>query len=211
MKIQEPAGANDGYSTGLHVFRDAALCEGGIHGHVNTACCVETIAGENVTAFEWASLALLHNYAAKGENCASYVQANKHGLGSTWGQCVEACDVTPGDQSGLVAQEVDCWITGPDNGMKFGQDILVGDGRQIRGLGQSDVAEGTAAIRIGTTTMSPHARWMRGIQMYGNVDTVFDLTDVKAKRLFKMPLAMWFKMNAVGLVAIALSVVALLK
>lgn len=190
MIIDEPAGADDGYSKGLHVLRNTTAVSGGTPGNVNTASCVESTVGKDVTAFEWAHLALLHNYADKGENCASYVQGNKHGEGGTWAQCVEVCDVTPGDTAGLVGQEVDVWCAGPDNGLRFGQDILVGDGPQIRGLPTSGVAEGTAAVRIGTTTMSPHARWKNGIQMYGNVDCLFDLSQVKCQQIFKLPAGM---------------------
>lgn len=177
--------ASDGY--GNTFTRDTTGCAGGEPGHVNTAHTVISVAGEDVRAFEWASLALLQNHASAGENVALYAQANKHGSGPTWGACFEACDLTPGDASGLVGAEVDCWVSGPDNGLRFGLDVVLGDSRLMRGLSQSEQVEGTAGIRVGASTVAPHAKWSKGIELTGRMDVGIDLSNCQTDTPIKLP------------------------
>lgn len=163
MLINQPATEKDCYDGGLHIERDASLCTGGTHGSVNTALYSHTVAGKDLEQFEWNILGVMDNYADKGENCGAYFQANKHGSGPTWGACIEACDTTPGDSTGLVGLEADCWVSGQDNGQRIGIDIVIGDSRLNRGLSQSDTVQGTAGLRISSSSNSPHAVWSKAI------------------------------------------------
>src|SRR3569833_3601700 len=43
-------------------------------------------------SLEWANLTILNNHSAHGYNVAVYGQANKYGLGPTWGGVLEAQD-----------------------------------------------------------------------------------------------------------------------
>lgn len=172
---------DDGYSGGQQFVRDTTGKSGGTRGNVNTVLYCHTIGGKDVKAFEWNALMVLDNYADDGENCGAYVQANKHGSGATWGLCVEACDTTPGDKTGLVTLELDQWVSGTDNGERFGIDLVVGDSRTKRGLSPSDAVEATAGIRIGNSNQDPHAKWRYGVQINGNVDVGFDTRKSSAR------------------------------
>ncbi len=163
VNIRKPAEPSDGYAGGLFVNREGANMFGGTHGQVNTAVTVNTTVGKNVKAFEWNFLAKLENYADAGENCAFYAQANKHGSGNTWGACIEACDTTPSDFTGLVGTEIDCWVTGKDNGLRWGLDIVVGDSLQIRTGKKSEQADATYGLRIGASGGTPWAKWSHAI------------------------------------------------
>lgn len=131
---------------------------GGVPGTVGTATFIRTDAYTPTKNFEWNLIGQLNNYADTGENCASYFQANKKGNGHTWGQVVEICDSTT-TPTGTIAQEVDCWVTGPDTGTRRGVDVLVGDSKAIRQEGRSDVASATVGVNVGATTMTPYATW----------------------------------------------------
>jgi hypothetical protein len=154
--------ALDGY--GNMTVRDTTNVSGGIRGNVNTTTTTFCVAGKDVKTFEWAHLCLLDNHASEGENVAMYAQANKHGTGPTWGACIEACDTTPGDATGIVGVEVDCWISGPDNGLRYGVDVAVGDAKTIRTGGKSDVSQATAGVRVGASGASPWSSWTIGYQ-----------------------------------------------
>lgn len=177
--------AADGYTNVTR--RDTTGCAGGDRGNVNTTTMTHCIAGRDVRAFEWAHLCLLDNHAEAGENVALYAQGNKHGSGPTWGACIEACDLTPGDNTGLVGAEVDCWVSGPDNGLRFGVDVVIGDSRLHRGLSQSDQCEGTAGIRVGAANTSPHAKWSKGVELTGRMDVGIDLSNCQTDTPIKLP------------------------
>jgi hypothetical protein len=204
------ATASDGYSNLTQ--RDTTGCAGGIPGHVNTATTTHSIVGKDVRAFEWAHLCLLDNHADDGENVALYAQANKHGSGPTWGACFEACDLTPGDASGLVGAEVDCWVSGPDNGLRFGLDVVLGDSRLMRGLSQSEQVEGTAGIRVGASNVAPHAKWSKGIELTGRMDVGIDLSNCQTDTPIKMPGGLVLgKRDPLVYVAIAIGVAAIVS
>lgn len=177
--------ANDGYSN--VTTRDTRGVSGGVRGNVNTTTTTQCLAGEEVISFEWAHLCLLDNYASAGENVALYAQANKHSTGPTWGACIEACDLTPGDATGLVGAEVDCWVSGPDNGLRYGIDVVVGDSRLHRGLSQSEQCEGTSGIRVGAANTSPHAKWSKGLELTGRMDVGIDLSNCQTDNPIKLP------------------------
>lgn len=207
VSISKPAGVSDGYEGGLRVFRNAFNLTGGTHGHVSTATTIESKIGANVTGFEWNLLAKLDNYSNFGENCAIYSQANKFGNGNTWGACFEACDTTSGDNTGLVGTEIDCWITGPDNGLRWGLDVVVGDSLQIRENKKSANAIATYGIRIGASGSSPWAKWghgmhivdflhsgihlqsksTRGIHLEGEYIVALDLAQTKGQTSIRLP------------------------
>jgi hypothetical protein len=177
--------ATDGYTNAT--IRDTTHCAGGERGNVNTAAMTYSIAGRDVRAFEWAHLCMLDNHAEAGENVALYAQANKHSTGPTWGACIEACDLTPGDKTGLVGAEVDCWVSGPDNGLRYGIDVVIGDSRSMRGLSQSEQVEGTAGIRVGASNVAQHAKWSKGIDLSGRMDVGIDLSNCQTGTPIKLP------------------------
>lgn len=154
--------AYDGY--GNPVVRDTRGIAGGNRGSVNTATYTHTIAGKDVKAFEWNALFLLDNFADEGENVAIYAQANKHSTGPAWGACIEACDTTPGDTTGLVGAEVDVWCNGADNGLRYGLDVVVGDSKTIREGAAASTSEASAGVRVGASSVSPWARWTTGYE-----------------------------------------------
>lgn len=190
---------DDGYSGAETWTRDTRGLSGGIRGYVNTATFTHSITGKDLKAFEWNALMLLDNYADAGENCGAYIQANKHGSGPTFGLCVEACDTTPGDETGLVTVEVDQWVSGPDNGERFGLDVVVGDSRTKRGLSASDTVEATAAIRISNNNTDPHAKWTTGLLVTGNVGTGIDTRKSNTKVAIQVGLLQSIKAGPINL------------
>jgi hypothetical protein len=200
--------AQDGYSN--VTTRDTTGCSGGTPGHVNTTTMTHCIAGRDVRAFEWAHLCLLDNHSEAGENVALYAQANKHSSGPTWGACIEACDTTPGDSTGLVGAEVDCWVSGPDNGLRYGIDVVLGDSCIHRGLPKSELVEGTAGIRVGASNVAPHAKWSRGIELTGRMDVGIDLSNCQTTAPIKLPGGIVLgKRDPLVYVAIVLSVLSI--
>lgn len=178
--------ASDGY--GVNQFkRDTSDCSGGTKGHVNTNLYCYSIAGKDVKAFEWNILSVLDSYSTEGENVAVYGQANKLGQGPVWAGCFEACDLEEDTKSGLVALEVDCWVTGKDNGLRYGIDVVVGDSKKMRNKGQSDVVEATAGIRVGASNVAPNAKWSKGVVLEGKMDTGIDLSNLDCKEPIKLP------------------------
>jgi hypothetical protein len=155
--------ATDGYAGGQQLLRDTTGQTGGTKGYVNCVSYTHTIAGADVAQFEWNNLSVLDNYATAGENVALYAQANKHSSGPTWGACIEACDTTPGDTTGLVGLEVDCWVTGADNGQRIGVDVVLGDSRVSRGMSVSGIVQGSVGLRVSSSSSAPHAQWSRAI------------------------------------------------
>lgn len=141
--------ATDGYAGGVSFIRDTRGVSGGQRGNVNTSLYSYTIAGKDVKAFEWNALFVLDNFADEGENCGFYAQGNKHGRGPTWGGCIEVCDTTDDDVTAVVGLECDVWVSGKDDGKRYGIDIVLGDSHTKRNLPASTEVGGTAALRIG--------------------------------------------------------------
>lgn len=156
---------NDGYDGGQQagaIFsRNTTGLTGGTYGNVNTTLCSYTVTGKDVQAFEWGALNKLDNYSVSGQNCAHYAQGNKFGIGPTWARTAETCSTEPlaGAQ---ITDEVDVWVSGPNTGDKGCSDLTVGDGRFIRGLGRSDVAEAHFAQRTAACSVTPWARFAYG-------------------------------------------------
>jgi len=206
----------DGYAGAQQILRDTTGKSGGTHGHVNCATYTRTIAGADIAQFEWNALMVLDNYALKGENVALYAQANKHSSGPTWAACFEACDTTPGDTTGLIGVEVDCWVSGPDNGERIGIDVVVGDSRLHRGLTASEQSTASVGVRIGSSNTAPHASWSTGLQLHGQMATGIDCTQSSARTAVKLRAGQGISVGGINLVwltygSLALGVVGLLR
>jgi hypothetical protein len=186
LTVNKPAQATDAYDGGVKVIRDAMNAKGGTHGHVNCGLYAYTVSGEDIKAFEWNALFKLDNHSTHGENCAFYAQANKHGRGPTWGGCIEATDTTPGDDTGLVGLEVDCSVSGPDNGLRYGIDVVLFDSRTMRGMSPSDVCEGTAGIRVNAQKAESSPKWVEGMCFEGGMDRCIDTTRSDARVAIKL-------------------------
>lgn len=163
--------ASDGYAGGVSFIRDTRGLSGGQRGNVNTSLYSYTIAGKDVKAFEWNALFVLDNFADEGENCGFYAQGNKHGKGPTWGGCIEVCDTTDDDITAVVALECDVWVSGKDDGKRYGIDIVLGDSHTKRNLPASTEVGGTAALRV-----SGEGTWTTGI----------DFTSAKVKKAIEL-------------------------
>ena len=79
---------------------------------------------------EWANLTVLNNPSDHGANVASYSQAQKTGLGTTWAGVMEVQDAT--GRGGFFGLEIDAFTTGPSpspgsmEGDRIGLGIIVG-------------------------------------------------------------------------------------
>lgn len=186
LVVNKPAGNSDAYTGGIQAIRDTTEVSGGTRGHVNCVSYSYTIAGKNVKAFEWNNLSILDNYADEGENCSSYIQANKFGIGPTWAGCAEACSLDENDKSPLITYEMDSWVSGEDSGNRFTLDLVAGDSKVMRGKESSGKAEVTAAIRIGANTSCPNAKYKKGIILSKAIDTGIDATEMQGEVVLKL-------------------------
>lgn len=81
-------------------------------------------------SLEWANLTILNNHSDHGFNVALYGQANKYGVGPTWGGLVEAQDTV--GSGALWGLEIDAFTTGPSRfkerggGDRIGLGVVVG-------------------------------------------------------------------------------------
>lgn len=168
------------------VKRDTSGLSGGTVGYVNTAASWRSTSGINVDSLEWTALAVLDNYAERGENVAFYAQANKFNSGPTWAAVSEASD-TGGNTGALVAHEFDVWTTGPDNGLRIGLEVVNGDAKFIRGQGRSATVETTTAIRVGQTLTTPWATWGTGLELTGNFrESAIRIKDAGGRVVFEI-------------------------
>lgn len=160
-------GAADGYSKASSAVRDVSGASGGQRGYVNVASIIRTITGKLEIAFEWVGLCILNNRSDAGENVCYYNQVIVEGDGPSWAGVDEVTD-SEGHHGAMVGREIDIFATGPDNGSRIGLDIVSGDGRYVRGLGRSEQADATYAIRIGQTAGHSWSTWLGGILLQGN-------------------------------------------
>lgn len=220
LKINRQATATDAYGGGLSVTRDTTGLIGGTRGHVNATSYTHTVVGRGITAFEWAKLAVLDNWAEAGENVAVYAQGNKHSTGPTWAAVSEVFD-NSGLPGAVVAHEFDVWVSGRDAGNRYGLDIVLGDSKTMRGGGvASDIVEGSAAIRIGSSPASseytkwvggqlvggptPHLIWNRGLQFTGNYIAAIDLSTANASAPIRLAKGQAISLDAYDQVRILL-------
>jgi hypothetical protein len=119
-----------GGDTATQYIRRIANHSGGTAGWVSTALNVRTdVTGTGATNYEWAFLAVMHNYAAAGENVGGYLQGNKYSTGPTWGSTIEARDKTglTNTTGGLIGVEVGVFANGGDsNNTRVGIDVSLG-------------------------------------------------------------------------------------
>lgn len=182
LSINRPATVTDAYSGGLSVTRNTTGLVGGTPGHVNSASYVHSIAGQGVTAFEWANLSVMDNYASAGENVAIYAQGNKWGRGETWGMVSEVIDHTPSspDSGAVVGHEYDVTVLGPDNGNRIGLDVLTFN------LAKDPNAPSVASVglRLGS---GPDASWSNGIVLHGLFrESAFKVVDPSGAVVFEI-------------------------
>jgi hypothetical protein len=179
-------GAEDANSKALKAIRDVSSASGGRVGFVNSALYAHTITGAYETSFEWTSLSILDNHSLTGENVATYAQCNVFSTGPCWGAVSEVTD-TRGTASAIIAHEFDTFATGPDNGNRIGLDIFSGDAKYVRGMGKSEKADSSIALRIGQTSSTPWATWGTGIVLQGNYrDSVIKIVAPNGQVLFEI-------------------------
>lgn len=90
-------------------------------------------------SLEWANLTILNNHSDHGYNVAVYGQANKYGLGPTWGGVIEAQDAR--GSGPLWGLEVDAFTTGPSRFKQTGGGDRTGIGVVVgRAFGQGPTA-----------------------------------------------------------------------
>lgn len=124
------------FPASLTVTRSA---QPGGNGSLVPALYTHVTTDRDTQSLEWANLTILNNHADHGYNVAVYGQANKYGLGPTWGGVLEAQDTV--GTGALWGLEVDAFTTGPSRfrqtggGDRIGLGIVVG-----RALGRGPTA-----------------------------------------------------------------------
>jgi len=172
---------DDGY--GDCRVRDTRGMAGGTPGNVNTVRTSITYVGEDIKAFEWADVAILHNWAKAGENCADYRQAHAYSTGATWGRCTEIQDHS--GLGALINHEYGMVALGPDNGSRvFIDGVLMGEatyGQRFRGKTDDDsFAFGAWYSHIRETGIRLVARLqgaVRGLHLVGKYVIGIDFAD----------------------------------
>lgn len=151
MIWQQPGGTTTGADVqGVRIQRIANYT-GGADGFVNSGLWVYTQAGVDTTAYEWAALCRMDNYAVgASQNNALYVQSNKHGIGGTWGATIELREKTGTENptKPSIALEVDMFGKGTDNNnQRGGVDVVFGD--PLIGGGSGTQGQGFFGVRVG--------------------------------------------------------------
>ncbi len=98
-------------------FRRQANHTGGTPGFVNACIRADTfVTNASATAFEWAIVGVMYNYANAGENVGGYFQGLKYSTGATWGATIEVKEMlaTADPTTGTVGLEVDIRANGTD-------------------------------------------------------------------------------------------------
>ena len=139
--LSTPALAEPGYFQGLtprpsDVYPFPAsltvtrAAQPGGNGTLVPAMYTHVTTDRDTQSLEWANLTVLNNRADHGYNVALYGQANKYGVGSTWGGVVEAQDAV--GTGAIWGLEVDAFTTGPSRfrqnggGDRIGLGVVVG-------------------------------------------------------------------------------------
>jgi hypothetical protein len=84
---------------------------------VNACIRADTfVTNASATAFEWAIVGVMYNYANAGENVGGYFQGLKYSTGATWGATIEVKEMlaTADPTTGTVGLEVDIRANGTD-------------------------------------------------------------------------------------------------
>ena len=96
---------------------------GGSAGFVDFTQLINLTVNAGATNYEWALTSILNNYAAAGENVASYFQANKYGVGPTWSAVFDCRNMTTGTSTATGAMpcmEMDIGAVGLDDYAPYG-------------------------------------------------------------------------------------------
>jgi hypothetical protein len=130
-------------------FHRQADIVGGTPGFTNASVWVTSSVGKDNLNYEWNSVAIIANYADKGENVAHYSQGLARGRGQTWGAVSEVKDESPYSPV-MVAHEFNLNANTPDNGGRVGAHVVLsGTGGGTDGLRIS--GNWTTAIKIDGT------------------------------------------------------------
>ena len=163
------------YNAAINAYRNASAVVGGTPGFVNPNIYARTVSGSAETAYEWTSVFIMDNYAAAGENVASYSQGNKRSTGPTWGSVSEAKDYTNSADpaAGLIGLEVDVFANGTDaNNRRIGIDLVAG-----KGVSGGTTSQTYAGIRIVPFAVDvTNATFINGILMQGAYTTALNIS-----------------------------------
>lgn len=150
-------------------FHRIADIKGGIHGFTNASLWVTSVAGKDNINFEWNSVAIIANYADKGENVAHYSQGLARGRGQTWASVSEVKDESEHNPV-LVGHEVNVGAKSPDNGGRVGVHVVLSQAQ----ADQPVVIGGTDAVRISAATQG---QWKNAIHVTEPVEAVLALPE----------------------------------
>lgn len=139
-------------------FHRQADIVGGIPGFTNASLWVTTAVGKDNTSYEWNSVAIMANYADKGENVAHYAQGLARGRGQTWAAVSEVKDESPHSPV-MVAHEFNVYTAHPDNGGRVGAHVVL-----------SGTGGGTDGVRIS-------GKWTTAIKIDGTPEAVIALPE----------------------------------
>jgi hypothetical protein len=124
------------FPSSLTVTRSA---QAGGNGALVPALYTHVTTERETQSLEWANLTILNNHSDHGYNVAVYGQANKYGLGPTWGGVFEAQDAR--GSGALWGLEVDAFTTGPSRFKQTGGGDRIGIGVVVgRAFGQGPTA-----------------------------------------------------------------------
>lgn len=125
--FQNTSPTNEDGGADFQFYRDTytGSITGGTVGYVNATAKAYTKVASAQTSYEWGILTVLDNYAAAGENTASYNQATKYGQGQTWAGVDEVREVTTATYGALVGRETALSCNGTDaSNIRIAHDVI---------------------------------------------------------------------------------------
>lgn len=172
--VKRPAAFDVGWEGGLRVDRDTTtLGTGGNPGNTVHTLMVWNKIGQGNKNREFSLMTLVENYSNQpgAEGVGEYIKAVKLGSSGTWAGCDEAND-PQGLPGPLVTREFDIFACGPATDLDIGDthnggrvrvavDIVGGDEPQKQGQAFSG-GQGSAGLRIYSTSTTPDFRWLYG-------------------------------------------------
>lgn len=172
--VKRPAQLDVGWEGGLRVDRDTTtLGVGGDPALTQHTCMVWNKIGNGNKSREFSLMTLVENYSTQigAEGVGEYIKAEKRGTAPTWAGCDEANDPL-GLPGALIAREFDIFAVGPAADLDIGDqhqggrtrvaiDIVGGD-ESIKQGGPATGAQGSAGLRIYSTSTTPEFRWIYG-------------------------------------------------
>jgi hypothetical protein len=149
-------------------FHRVADINGGVPGFTNASMWVTSVAGKDNLNYEWNSVAIIANYADKGENVAHYSQGLARGRGQTWASVSEVKDESPYAPT-LVGHEVNVGVKGT-GGERVGVHVVLSQANPSTPV----PITGTHALRISS---GPQGRWGVAIAVTEPVEAVLSLPE----------------------------------